>query len=168
MSDALKALKWIDDCIAMHHLAVEHTKTDNGRLEIYETIRAALTAQSETGVSEDGLLPCPFCNRKPAFSLSKKRGCQMHGDPIQYVILGCSHPDCPAKPHVMGGDRYRNGEGKYFKETEAEAKQEAVIKWNGNRTLPRTEDATDAVALPKEGLAEAIEIESILEKEIKP
>lgn len=80
---------------------------------------------------ENSVMPCPFCGSKPAFGLTKQTGCQLHGDPIQYVTLGCKNNACHAKPHVQGGDRYANGEtGEFFKKGEADAKALALTRWN--------------------------------------
>ena len=101
------------------------------------------------------LLPCvcPFCKRKPSFGLTKKTGCQMHGDPIQHVTLGCKNPYCPAKPCVIGGDIYRNGEGQFFKETERKVREETIIEWN---SCERSSDLTDQrIAALEEKLAMA-------------
>lgn len=79
---------------------------------------------------------CPFCGSKPAFGLTKKIGCQMHGDPIQRVTLGCNNQSCAAKPMVTGGDRYANGEtGAFFKKGEADARALAVKYWNTRYTM---------------------------------
>lgn len=83
----------------------------------------------------EGVRLCPFCQSKPVFGLGRKTGCQLHGDPIQYVTLGCKNRDCPAAPTVTGGDMYQNGEGQYFKETEKKAREFAVQKWNGTQAL---------------------------------
>lgn len=77
------------------------------------------------------ILDCPFCGRKPTFGLTKKTGCQMHGDPIQRVTLFCNNTKCEAKPFVTGGDRYSHGEtGAFFKEGEKQARDLAIKYWN--------------------------------------
>lgn len=74
---------------------------------------------------------CPFCGNKAAFGLTKKTGCQLHGEPIQRVTLGCNNQICDAKPTITGGDRYRYGETcDDFAKGEREAKSEAIEKWN--------------------------------------
>lgn len=80
-------------------------------------------------MTSDKPLPCPFCGSNPQWGLTKKTGCQLHGEPIQYVTLGCQK--CPARPQVMGGDRYSNGEtGEFFKEGERRAREQATKVWN--------------------------------------
>lgn len=85
---------------------------------------------------------CQFCGKKPVFGLTKKTGCQLHGDPVQYVTLGCKFSDCPAKPSVLGGDIYQNGEGKYFEETKVKARNLAIDKWG---KTPTTQPACAAL-----------------------
>lgn len=67
-------------------------------------------------------LPCPFCGRKPIFGLTKKQGCQLHGDPMQYVTLRCCGVGCPARAGLLGGDIYDHGE--------TAARATAVERWN--------------------------------------
>lgn len=74
------------------------------------------------------LKPCPFCKGKMSKGLTKKTGCQMHGDPIQYVTLLCSNPSCPVKPFITGGCRYRGGDEPEY---EAEERKRLAEKWNG-------------------------------------
>lgn len=83
--------------------------------------------------------PCPFCKKKPIFGLTKKTGCQLHGDPIQNATLFCNNSQCHAKPCVFGGNIFNGGEYK--------ARLEAVKKWNVTHPTP---------PLPSE-VAEAIE-----------
>lgn len=74
---------------------------------------------------------CPFCGGVPTFGLTKRTGCQLHGDPIQYVIIGCRNDKCKFKPSVTGGDRYAHGEtGAFFEKGEREAKELAIKYWN--------------------------------------
>lgn len=87
----------------------------------------------------DALLPCPFCGGQPTKGLTKKTGCQMHGDPIQYAIIGCM--SCEPKPSFRGGCIYRGGDKPKFKK---EAYEEAAIKWN-NRANTRPQPSGDAV-----------------------
>ncbi len=96
---------------------------------------------------------CQFCGKKPVFGLTKKTGCQLHGDPVQYVTLGCKFSDCPAKPSVLGGDIYQNGEGKYFEETKVKARNLAIDKW-GRTPTPQPASRTEAecVFTPLESL----------------
>ncbi len=91
------------------------------------------------------LLPCPFCGITPAFGLTKKTGCQMHGDPIQYVTLGCKNSNCRVKPMVTGGDRYARGERpENLQKGEMEAREEAIKYWNTRSTpSPQREQAGD-------------------------
>ena len=85
-----------------------------------------------TPSNEMPLKPCPFCGKQPLFGLTKKTGCQMHGNPIQYVTLSCN---CQHKPFVTGGDRYSNGDtGKFFEEGYKCAKELAVKYWNTRAT----------------------------------
>ncbi len=85
------------------------------------------------------ILGCPWCDKQPQWGLTKKTGCQMHGDPIQYVTLGCNNPKCEVKPHVTGGDRYSNGEtGRFFVEGEKRARELAAKYWNKRADLAPT------------------------------
>lgn len=106
---------------------------------------------------------CPFCKKPPRFSLGKKTGCSLHGEPMQDVLLVCDNRDCPAKPSVRGGDRYALGEtGEHFKRGEKQAREKAVEKWN-QCAVPQAELAFisgtlkgwllfDASAKAKEGI----------------
>lgn len=90
---------------------------------------------------EKELLPesCPFCDKSPQWGLTKRTGCQLHGDPIQHVTLGCNNRDCKVNPKVMGGDRYANGEtGEFFKLGERVARDKAIAAWNTRVTNPHT------------------------------
>lgn len=89
------------------------------------------------------LKACPFCGKQPVFGLTKKTGCQMHGDPIQYVTLSCT---CQHHPFVTGGDRYSNGEsGRFFIEGEKRAKELAIKYWNHRAAVSRapSDDAAE-------------------------
>ena len=66
------------------------------------------------------LLPCPFCGGKPVKGLTKKTGCQLHGEPMQYATLSCTK--CEFRPHCVGGDIYNGGK--------AQAYAMAAEKWN--------------------------------------
>lgn len=59
-------------------------------------------------MTENELRGCPFCGSKPTKGLTKKTGCQMHGDPIQYATIACNK--CEFKPSCVGGCIYRGGD----------------------------------------------------------
>ena len=40
-------------------------------------------------MTREELKTCPFCGYRPHIRLDKKRGCQLHGDIIQDVIVEC-------------------------------------------------------------------------------
>ena len=67
----------------------------------------------------------------------------MHGDPIQYAIIGCL--SCEPKPSFRGGCVYRGGDKPKFKK---EAYEEAAIKWN-NRANTRPQPSICKDGLPK-------------------
>ncbi len=95
----------------------------------------------------EDLKACPWCDKQPQWGLTKKTGCQMHGDPIQYVTLGCNNPKCEVKPHVTGGDRYSNGEtGRFFVEGEKRARELAAKYWNTRPTVTPTDTAMEDAA----------------------
>jgi hypothetical protein len=74
---------------------------------------------------------CAYCGQKPSFGLTVKRGCQMHGDPIQHVILKCKNVRCPAQPQIKGGDIYLWGEtGDGLAKGKRLAREEAIRIWN--------------------------------------
>ena len=88
--------------------------------------------------SDSKLLPCPFCGSKPTFGYTKKTGCQLHGDPIQYVTLGCKK--CEFKPGIVGGCRYRGSDTPKY---ENDARSETIEKWNTRATTPTTPAPTE-------------------------
>jgi hypothetical protein len=93
--------------------------------------------QSVPGPEQIELSDCPFCGVKPKFGLTKRTGCQLHGDPIQYVTLACVEKKCPAKPQITGRhDIYWQGEDKgCVKVQELEAKKLLADVWNTRPTL---------------------------------
>jgi len=77
--------------------------------------------------NKQDLIPCPFCKGKMTRGLGAKTGCQMHGDPIQHVLLKCRNQSCPVKPEMRGDDRYRGSEEpKYDKQV----RDELDDRWN--------------------------------------
>lgn len=78
-------------------------------------------------MTEQSILPCPFCGCQPKIKLSKKAHCQLHGEPSQKVVVYCEWKDCQAKPMVEAGDIY-NGIGDAIYKKEATA--EAIKIWN--------------------------------------
>lgn len=71
---------------------------------------------------------CPFCGGKAHKGMTPKRGCQMHGDPMQYVTISCGNNQCPAKPSVKGDVcRYGGGDDPKY---HAEATESAIKVWN--------------------------------------
>jgi len=98
--------------------------------------------QDKTSVER--ALPCPFCGSEPTFGLTKRTGCQLHGDPIQYVLLGCRNDKCRVNPGVTGGDRYAHGEtGKFFEHGERAAKELAIKYWNDRPPSPQKGNANE-------------------------
>ena len=73
------------------------------------------------------LKPCPFCGKKAKFGLAKKRGCQLHGNPIQEITVSCVNQLCPAKPSIVGECRYRGFDYPKFEE---QAKEQSKKIWN--------------------------------------
>jgi hypothetical protein len=69
-----------------------------------------------------GLIPCPFCGDLPHVGLGKKRHCQLHGEPMQGVLVYCTSNNCVVKPLLVAGDIYNGGE-------EA-ARKVAFATWN--------------------------------------
>lgn len=61
---------------------------------------------------------CPFCKRGMTPGLTKKTGCQLHGDPIQYVTLSCSNQFCRVRPSITGGCAWRGGDKPIYKKEE--------------------------------------------------
>ena len=100
------------------------------------TLAAISDYEDAEKVGEDGLKTCEYCGGKAVKGLSKKTGCQLHGDPIQYAILTCSRCE---RPKIVGGCIYRGGEKPKYKD---EAYQQAAKIWN---TRPRTK-ASAAIA----------------------
>jgi hypothetical protein len=102
-------------------------------------------------MTSNELKPCPFCGKQPSFGLGKKTGCQLHGDPIQYVDLACRNTNCHVRPRVSGGDRYSSGyeDGPLFKKCEQEARQIAVEKWHTR--ADKHDTAGNDKALDKKG-----------------
>lgn len=94
-------------------------------------------ARKSEGSEMPELLPCPFCGSKPVKSLTKKQGCQMHGEPMQYAVLECTK--CEFKPRCQGGDIYNGGK--------AEAYASAAAKWNTRAQPDQPSDESQARAL---------------------
>ncbi len=77
------------------------------------------------------LKPCPFCGGSPAWQLTKKKGCQLHGEPNQNHILGCFKPSCRMRPTFTHCSKSwcivewetRNGEGPTIQEIHREGMQ---------------------------------------------
>lgn len=67
------------------------------------------------------LAPCPFCGKQPYFTLDKLRHCQLHGEPMQSLIIHCKNTDCFVKPSMTYGDVHNGGEAK--------TRIEAARKW---------------------------------------
>lgn len=65
---------------------------------------------------------CPFCGYRPSINLGKLTGCQLHGEPMQSVVIRCHWDKCPAKPSISAGDIYNGGREK--------ATAEAIAIWN--------------------------------------
>ena len=80
------------------------------------------------------LLPCPFCGSNPTIFLGKKSHCQLHGEPMQSVIIECRK--C-YQAKTCGGDVYNGGEQK--------AKFDVAEKWN---TRANAQPADDGMTLP--------------------
>ncbi len=98
----------------------------------------------------EALKPCPFCKKKMTRGLTKKTGCQMHGDPVQYVTLSCGYQYCPVRPSITGGCRYRGGDKPKF---EAEERQELEKQWNDmldNQSQP-TDGWKPIASAPRDG-----------------
>lgn len=68
------------------------------------------------------LKPCPFCGCLPIIHLGKKTGCQLHGEPMQGIIIRCNFNGCFAKPSIETGNIYNGGHDN--------AKTEAIKAWN--------------------------------------
>lgn len=67
-------------------------------------------------------LNCPFCDTKPRFKRGLKTSCQLHGEPMQGIVVYCWEHECHAKPSVEAGDIFNGGDEK--------AKAKAINKWN--------------------------------------
>lgn len=87
------------------------------------------------GATSGELLLCPFCDVLPVKGLTQKTGCQLHGDPIQYVTVSCKNNKCPAKPTVKGTVCRYNGDDK--PNNHVKATLSAIQVWNtrANSTL---------------------------------
>lgn len=46
------------------------------------------------------VLSCPFCGVYPQVTLGSKRGCQLHGEPMQGVYVRCSNNKCKVIPQT--------------------------------------------------------------------
>lgn len=78
----------------------------------------------------DAPLPC-LCGNKPFWGLTQLTGCQLHGEPIQHLKLMCKNKDCPAKPEIIGGDKFRYGDsGEWLKKGNDEARALTIKIWN--------------------------------------
>lgn len=67
------------------------------------------------------LAPCPFCGKQPYWGMGKLGHCQLHGEPMQSIIIYCKNPDCFVKPSMSYGDIHCGGE--------ARVRIEAARKW---------------------------------------
>lgn len=65
---------------------------------------------------------CPFCGMYPQVTLGAKRGCQLHGEPMQGVFVRCANPKCSVKPNTY---EYGN-----VHDDKAGAVYLAVSNWN--------------------------------------
>lgn len=73
------------------------------------------------------LKPCPWCGCKAVRGMTKKRGCQMHGEPIQEATVYCNSQSCPARPMICGRlNIHESGKDA--------ANKEASEIWNGRFT----------------------------------
>jgi hypothetical protein len=99
----------------------------------------------------EALKPCPFCGTRPVKGLTKKTGCQMHGDPIQHATIGCTK--CEFRPHCTGGDIYRGSETPKYKE---EAYAEAAKKWNTRAFIEQSPEVIKSIVVDREGALEVI------------
>ena len=66
--------------------------------------------------------PCPFCGSIPYIDQGKLNHCQLHGEPMQSIIVHCKKHECAAKPSVSAGDIHNGGLVK--------AQEEAITLWN--------------------------------------
>lgn len=65
---------------------------------------------------------CPFCGVFPQVNLGAKRGCQLHGEPMQGVFVRCANNKCLVRPQTQEfGDVYCDKE---------QAVKQAVDAWN--------------------------------------
>lgn len=70
-------------------------------------------------------LPCPFCGQQPQINRGKLTGCQLHGEPIQCVVIRCPNPNCHVQPNLKPyGDLYD------CSKDATTVIQEAVDLWN--------------------------------------
>ena len=76
--------------------------------------------------------PCPWCGCQPIIHLGKKTGCQLHGEPMQGIVIECNFHGCPVRPRLQAGDIYNGGQDK--------AKQEATVLWNTRTANPPSDE----------------------------
>jgi len=81
------------------------------------------------------LRTCPWCGRVPRIQLGKKTNCQLHGDPMQPIVIRCATADCMARPHIETGDVHNGGED--------QARAKAIAAWN--RRAPMIDPADEGL-----------------------
>ena len=104
----------------------------------------------------DAPLPC-LCGNKPFWGLTQLTGCQLHGEPIQHLKLMCKNKDCPAKPEIIGGDKFRYGDsGEWLKKGNDEARALTIKIWNDwiTKNDKLTPELIRAIELAEEALLE--------------
>lgn len=108
---------------------------------VLEEMEFKMTNNLQAAIEEAST--CPFCGGKPTRGMTPKTGCQLHGDPIQYVTVSCKNNGCPATPGVKGRKcRYSGAdEPKYHKEATASA----IEVWNTRSNQTEVEALRAAV-----------------------
>lgn len=56
-------------------------------------------------MTDETLLPCPFCGHTPTWTKGKVYHDQLHGEPLQDDILGCRSSKCSVKPSISTGSK---------------------------------------------------------------
>jgi hypothetical protein len=113
------------DPLRTHGLMISEAVNECGRtiLRIIQERNSTKEPIDEKPPRKDyGLIPCPFCGNLPHVGLGKKRHCQLHGEPMQGVLVYCTSNNCVVKPLLVAGDIYNGGE-------EA-ARKVAFATWN--------------------------------------
>ena len=85
--------------------------------------------KKENKMTDQKLLPCPFCGEKPKMKLSKKMYCQLHGEPYQEDIIYCDNSQCVVRPFLS-----------YGLSSNPNNRNETIERWNTRSTLtpPKT------------------------------